>query len=289
MNAQGEGPVATVTATPVLGPPGAPRELIVTPMGPSEILLSWKPPADTGEAAVTGYRIEVSVDDGSRWGVLVATVNATTYRHTGLYGGTTRRYRVSAVNSSGAGGPSEPEGATTDRGPPAAPRALRAAPGDAEVTLSWDAPSSDGGSAIERYEYRVGGSGQWIGPVTVRRVTVAGLVNGRSYGFEVRAVNAQGPGEAATVRSAAGSVRSGDGDVARGVREHGGGAFAGPRARAAVGAAPGGCEGESRRPGRWAGGRAVRVVPMSGPGTTRRSGTRPRWASMSKTAAACGR
>ena len=216
VNAQGEGAVATVTATPVLGPPGAPTGLSATPVGPSEILLSWKAPADNGEAAVTGYRIEVSVDGGSSWGVLVATVNATTYRHTGLYGGTTRRYRVSAVNSSGAGGPSEPEGATTDRGPPAAPRALRAAPGDEEVTLSWDAPSSNGGSAILRYEHRVGGaSATWRtvnGGAGARSATVTALangqdlVNGQGYTFEVRAVNGADPGEgeAATVRAAAG-------------------------------------------------------------------------------------
>ena len=210
-NAQGEGPVATVTATPVLGPPGAPRELIVTPVGSSEIRLSWKPPADNGEAAVTGYRIEVSVDDGSSWGVLVATVDDTTYLHTGLYGGTTRRYRVSAVNSSGAGGHSKVAVTTTERGPPAAPRALRATPGDAEVTLSWDAPSNDGGLTIERYEYRVDGSGGWRSVrAAVRRVTVTdlangqGLVNGQGYTFEVRAVNEKGPGEAAPVRADAG-------------------------------------------------------------------------------------
>ena len=211
VNAQGEGAVATVTATPVLGPPGAPTGLSATPVGPSEILLSWKAPADNGEAAVTGYRIEVSVDGGSSWGVLVATVNATTYRHTGLYGGTTRRYRVSAVNSSGAGGHSRVAVTTTERGPPAAPRALRAAPGDGKVTLSWDAPLSTGGSAILHYQYRYyesrvdGSSGDWSDdPVTVRRVTVADLFNGRGYTFEVRAVNAEGPGKAATVRAVAG-------------------------------------------------------------------------------------
>ena len=44
-----------------------------------------------------------------------------------------------------------------------APRDLSATPGDRQVTLSWDAPSSDGGSDILRYEYRVDGSGEWTG------------------------------------------------------------------------------------------------------------------------------
>ena len=35
-------------------------------------------------------------------------------------------------------------------------------PGDEQVTLTWDAPSSDGGSAILRYEYAIDDSGTWI-------------------------------------------------------------------------------------------------------------------------------
>ena len=97
---------------------------------------------------------------------------------------------------------------------PGAPRELSASPGDRQVVLGWDAPSSDGGSAVERYEYRYGesgaGFGAWTSAGTERTATVTGLANGRRYAFEVRAVNSIGAGEAAGIAEtpAAGPLRS---------------------------------------------------------------------------------
>ena len=84
-----------------------------------------------------------------------------------------------------------------------APVDLLAKPGDGKVTLSWDEPLSDGGSDIVRYEYRyrVDRSEVWMLWVweTQETTTVTGLTNGRSYDFEVRAVNMQGEaGDVAT-------------------------------------------------------------------------------------------
>ena len=86
------------------------------------------------------------------------------------------------------------------------------------MTLSWGAPSSDGGSRIVRYEYRLqvgnGAVGKWqiIGDrrgeeshVVTRRHRVVGLDNGTSYTFQLRAVNNLGaspPSEAATATPA---------------------------------------------------------------------------------------
>ena len=82
-------------------------------------------------------------------------------------------------------------GSTTSA--PGAPRNLTAVGGNGAAVLSWDAPESDGGSSITDYEYRINRSGPWI-PIgsTDTTYTVTGLVNGTSYVFEVRAVNAAG-------------------------------------------------------------------------------------------------
>ena len=94
-------------------------------------------------------------------------------------------------------------------GVPSEPRGLSATAGDQRVTLRWSAPFSDGGSAINRYEYRYresGGSyGEWAtvsGGASATSHTVTGLGNGISYEFLVRARNAIGPGPESNEASA---------------------------------------------------------------------------------------
>ena len=78
---------------------------------------------------------------------------------------------------------------------PEAPRNLTAVGGDGQVALSWEAPASDGGAAITDYEVRINQTGEWISiGSTDTTHTVTGLVNGATYVFQVRAVNAAGKG-----------------------------------------------------------------------------------------------
>ena len=91
-------------------------------------------------------------------------------------------------------------------GTPSAPRGLTVTVGNQQVTLSWSAPASDGGSAIARYQVRYEQSGgnftEWAdvsGGASASSHTVTGLENGTSYTFEVRAMNAVGGGQGATV------------------------------------------------------------------------------------------
>ena len=83
---------------------------------------------------------------------------------------------------------------------------LGASSGSGSVSLSWNRPTDNGGSAIIRYEVRYQAVGEaWSEWENVgagaRGVTVGGLVNGREYSFEVRAVNGLGKGEAETARA----------------------------------------------------------------------------------------
>ena len=69
------------------------------------------------------------------------------------------RHRVSATTSRAVG-----------PGPPCAPANLKAAPGDGQVTLTWEAGCDNGGT-IDRYQYRRPGAVKWCGcPGTARPV-----------------------------------------------------------------------------------------------------------------------
>ena len=94
--------------------PDAITDLAATASGPTQIDLAWSAPDDNG-AAVSGYKIEASPDGSSDWTELVANTGTTaiSYSHTGLLPGTTRHYRVSAINSAGTGPASNIDDATT--------------------------------------------------------------------------------------------------------------------------------------------------------------------------------
>ena len=81
---------------------------------------------------------------------------------------------------------------------PSEPTGLRAESHDRGLSLSWEAPDSDGGVPIVRYDISFDGGVTWIfqSEPSVRTVKVDGLVNARRYSLTVRAVNALGNGPA---------------------------------------------------------------------------------------------
>ncbi len=97
--------------------PGAPEGLTAAGNGQTRIDLSWTAPSDDGGADITGYKIEVS-PDGSSWSDLEGNTlsTSTSYSHSSLTAGSTRHYRVSAINSAGTGPASNVVTGTTDAG-----------------------------------------------------------------------------------------------------------------------------------------------------------------------------
>ena len=214
INTAGTGSASNVAhATTEAEPPGAPTGLTATADGKTAIDLAWTVPDDTGGAAVSGYRIEVSSDAGSNWADLVANTGttATTYAHTGLAAGTERHYRVSAINTAGTGSASNVVSATTSAaGAPGAPTDLTAtADGRTAIDLAWTAPADNGGSAISGYRIEVSSDGgsNWTDLVSDTASTATSyehtnLDPGTERHYRVSAINTAGTGSASNVAHA---------------------------------------------------------------------------------------
>jgi titin len=183
-----------VSATPC-DVPDAPTGLAVEGALRS-LQLSWTAPADDGGAAVLGYVIWRGASPGglAQYDVVGAVVS-----YTDLLVGDdeTYYYAVTAFNQAGNGSASAVVGNTTF-GLASAPLNLAALFGDANVTLSWEAPSDDGRTPLTGYviEYVHAQIGQFAYPgADDRSWLITGLTNGWEYSFRVRALNSVGDGE----------------------------------------------------------------------------------------------
>ena len=164
---------------------------------------SYQPPEEvTFTAGDTTATLTVLTEDDDQQesdGAVIATLQpGPDYR---LGQSSTRTAQVTVEDDEGGAppgpiGPGGPPGPVDTARPPSAPRNLQAVGGDEQVTLSWEAPEEEGGFAITDYEYLISGAGLgWISTESTDLThTVTGLVNGRIYLFQVRAVSAAGAG-----------------------------------------------------------------------------------------------
>ena len=187
-------------ATPAPTAPAAPTALIATP-GNQKVVLNWTAPTNNGGDPITGYDVYQGNFPGGEGNTPVATVgpNTTTATIAGLTGGNTYYFVVEAVNLVGNSAPSN-EANATPTGPPGAPRNFAAASGNAQITLTWNAPFNNGGSPItgyDIYESTTAGGENYASPTTTtgagaNTATISGLTNGNTYYFTIEAVNALG-------------------------------------------------------------------------------------------------
>jgi len=204
------GTTASAQILPLLQPP---TNLTAHAVSTSQINLSWSQPANLGNLVLTGYKIERSVNGGS-WSTIVSNTGSTgtTYSDTGLSPSTTYTYRVSAITILLVSSPSNTASATT-ASPitvPQPPTGLTAsADSFSQITLNWNAPTNDGGSAITGYKIARSSDGgsTWITIVsntgsTSTAYSNSGLSPNTTYSYRVYAINSVGTSSPSNIASA---------------------------------------------------------------------------------------
>ncbi len=182
--------------TASIDPPGEPLAVSLVP-GPSEITVTWQPPAYEGGAAVTGYVITWVSSTGAS-GTIPTSQTSRTLRN--LSNQATYTISVAATN---AGGTSSAVTVTAKPlGAPSPPTDVNLRSGDGLLEISWSA-ADGGGLAVASY------SVHWTGPDGVTKVakvqgtqhTIGDLTNGANYTVTVIATNEAGSSAPSTPAS----------------------------------------------------------------------------------------
>src|SRR5664280_2356244 len=187
-NVNGNSPASTasnsVTPSSV---PGA-QTIGTATAGNAQAIVAFTAPASNGGSAITGYTVT------STPGGITATGSASPITVTGLTNGTAYTFTVVATNANGHSLPSSASNSVTPTAPstvPGAPTIGTATKGNAQATITFTAPASNGGSAITGYTVTSTPGGFFAtGPASP--LTVTGLTNGIAYTFTVIATNANG-------------------------------------------------------------------------------------------------
>ena len=198
VNADGPGPHASITFTPLDdGPPKAPLSLIAVG-GIERVALSWKTPASLSQIRYYQVRYRNEADPENPWTSWTTIPNSnyrtTGHTVTGLLYGTPYILEVRAANSKGNGA-AAPKKARTDPAPTSAPGGFKASAGIRKVDLEWPHTVVEP-VGVEAYQYRLSTDGgetwspEWTdipgSSVTTSRHTLSGLANGTTYTVELR-------------------------------------------------------------------------------------------------------
>ena len=174
--------------------PGAPTIGTAT-AGNSQATVAFTAPASNGGSAITSYT--ATSTPGNLTGTL-SQAGSGTITITGLTNGTAYTFTVKATNAVGAGAASAASKLATPCSVPGATTSGTATAGSGQATVTFTAPTSNGGSAITSYTATStpGGLTGTLSQAGSGTITVTGLTNITRYTFTVKANNAAGSGAA---------------------------------------------------------------------------------------------
>eukprot|EP01113_Clastostelium_recurvatum_P009918 TRINITY_DN14840_c0_g1_i1.p1 TRINITY_DN14840_c0_g1~~TRINITY_DN14840_c0_g1_i1.p1 ORF type:complete len:644 (-),score=-11.92 TRINITY_DN14840_c0_g1_i1:30-1961(-) len=142
--------------------PAAPTALTAS-AGNAQVSLTW-----TASAGATSYSVKRALSPSGPFTTIAANVSGTSFNNTGLINGTTYYYVVTAKNAVGESVNSTTATATPVAGvtTPAAPTALTATAGNAQVNLTWTASAGATGYNVKRAT-SAAGPFTWASPVSL--------------------------------------------------------------------------------------------------------------------------
>lgn len=193
VNSAGTSSYSTVSAS--VTPRSIPPEVSSVTVGDGSLTFAWNAVSHGGDV----YRMYWGTDPTFATGYTYTSTGSTSYTISSLTNGTTYYFRVAGWNNSVT-----PQVATTDwsanssgvPGKPSAPLSLSVSSGRNGMSVSWSAPSSNGGSALTDYlvQYTTTSGGSYStyadGTSTATSATITGLTAGSTYYVRVAAVNA---------------------------------------------------------------------------------------------------
>uniref|UniRef100_A0A674F569 Myomesin 2a n=1 Tax=Salmo trutta TaxID=8032 RepID=A0A674F569_SALTR len=193
-------------APSVAGAPGAPISVKAFDINSDYVLVAWKPPNTTNEAAITGYFVDKRESGSATWSQCNdAPVRICKYPVHGLSVGHAYHFRVRAVNSAGISRPSRESDKVTSPtcmcfacvGVPSAPGQVVATRNTkSSVFVQWDPPKHPNHLMGYYIDASLVGSKAWAPcnhkPYKHTRFVVHGLTPGETYVFRVQAVNVYG-------------------------------------------------------------------------------------------------
>jgi titin len=144
------GPSEAFSPQPVIlaGPPTG----LTAAGGNSEVTLAWKLPESASAATFDYYVYEGTSSGGeSAQPINDSPVTGLGYKATGLTNGTAYYFEVAAAIGRHVVSDKSAEVSAIPATTPGAPTGLTATAGSSQVTLSWAAPASDGGSRVTSY------------------------------------------------------------------------------------------------------------------------------------------
>jgi len=192
------GPTETVPGAPTIGTATA---------GDTSATVTWAPPISDGGSPITGYTV-IAVDaTGAVAATALTDAGPTSLTVTGLTNGDSYRLRVAAGNAVGTGMSSDLSNAVIPTAPLSAPLAPVIGTATARVgsvSITWNAPRSDGGSPITGYTVTTvrAGTGTLVShtfAASSRSAIVSGLFNGVGYRVRVTARNSVGASPASAL------------------------------------------------------------------------------------------